>query len=163
MQYEVTLEASTYSVELKKANVVVDGEKVDFRYQITSNTYLIYIGDKIHRIQVLQKNDTGLTLSVNGKVTFAEVKDEIAMTLAKLGINAEQEAVQLEVMAPMPGVILDILVKEGDHVTKGDPLIILEAMKMENLVKATDQAMVKSLDVKVGQNVEKNSVLITFE
>jgi biotin carboxyl carrier protein len=62
----------------------------------------------------------------------------------------------------MPGLIIDLRVKEGDQVKAGDPLLILEAMKMENIIKASGDSIVKSLKVKKGETVEKNQVLIEF-
>jgi biotin carboxyl carrier protein len=67
-----------------------------------------------------------------------------------------------EIKAPMPGLIFDIKVKEGDEVKKGDAVLILEAMKMENILKSPGDGTVKSIKIKKGQSVEKNQVLIQF-
>jgi len=64
--------------------------------------------------------------------------------------------------APMPGNILDVLVSKGDKVAKGDPLLILEAMKMENVIKAPTDVTIQKINVLVGDNVEKNQTLIEF-
>ncbi len=65
--------------------------------------------------------------------------------------------------APMPGLVLDILVKPGQEVEKDTPLLILEAMKMENVLKSPTDGTVKSLGAAKGDAVEKNHVLLTFE
>jgi len=65
--------------------------------------------------------------------------------------------------APMPGKVLDVLVSVGQEVLKGDGLVILEAMKMENVLKADDAGVIKSVNVSIGQAVEKNNILIEFE
>jgi biotin carboxyl carrier protein len=62
----------------------------------------------------------------------------------------------------MPGNILDVLVSTGDKVAKGDPLLILEAMKMENVIKAPTDVTIQKINVLVGDNVEKNQTLIEF-
>jgi len=67
-----------------------------------------------------------------------------------------------EIKAPMPGLILDIKVAPGDVVKKGDVLVILEAMKMENSIKSPGDGMVKIVRVGLKQSVEKNQVLIQF-
>ena len=64
--------------------------------------------------------------------------------------------------APMPGNILDVLVSKGDKVAKGDPLLILEAMKMENVIKAPTDVTIQKINVLVGDNVGKNQTLIEF-
>ena len=63
----------------------------------------------------------------------------------------------------MPGLVLQILVSPGDVIAKGDKLLILEAMKMENVLKAVGDGVVKSIEVEQGKNVEKNTILIEFE
>jgi biotin carboxyl carrier protein len=66
------------------------------------------------------------------------------------------------IKAPMPGLIIDLRVKEGDVVKQNDPLIILEAMKMENVIKSPGDGTVKAVKVQKGNSVEKNQVLIEF-
>ena len=67
-----------------------------------------------------------------------------------------------DVKAPMPGMVLNILVKEGDEVKKGDALIILEAMKMENILKSPSDGHIKKIAINKGVAVEKNQILIQF-
>jgi acetyl/propionyl-CoA carboxylase alpha subunit len=63
----------------------------------------------------------------------------------------------------MPGLVLDIRVIEGQKISKNDPIIVLEAMKMENILKATSEGIVKKINIKKGDKVEKNQVLVSFE
>ncbi|MEM7382618.1 MAG: acetyl-CoA carboxylase biotin carboxyl carrier protein subunit, partial [Bacteroidota bacterium] len=65
--------------------------------------------------------------------------------------------------APMPGLILDISVSEGQEVNEGDPLLILEAMKMENVITSPRNGVVKSVPISQGETVEKKHLLIEFE
>ena len=64
--------------------------------------------------------------------------------------------------APMLGNIINVLVSKGDKVTKGDPLLILEVMKMENVIKAPGDVTIQKINVLVGNNVNKNQTLIKF-
>ena len=68
-----------------------------------------------------------------------------------------------EIKAPMPGTILEILVKEGEAVNEDQELIILEAMKMENPIYAVNAGSVKEIKVKVGDNVDEDSVIIVVQ
>jgi biotin carboxyl carrier protein len=68
-----------------------------------------------------------------------------------------------QLKAPMPGLVIEYFVKEGDEVQAGDKLMILEAMKMENVIKATGEGKIKKLVVTKGNTVEKNQLLIEFE
>jgi biotin carboxyl carrier protein len=76
--------------------------------------------------------------------------------------NGSQKNINI-LKAPMPGLILDVIVKESDLVKKGDPLIILEAMKMENILLSPLDGIVKEVKVNPQQTVEKNNILIKFE
>jgi len=68
-----------------------------------------------------------------------------------------------DLKAPMPGLVLDVLVKEGQQIKKGENLLVLEAMKMENNLKALSDAVVKKVNVGKGARVEKNEILIELE
>jgi biotin carboxyl carrier protein len=68
----------------------------------------------------------------------------------------------LQIKAPMPGLVLSVLVTEGDEVKKGDNLLVLEAMKMENMIKSPTDGIIKKIEIKQGNKVEKNELLISF-
>jgi biotin carboxyl carrier protein len=68
-----------------------------------------------------------------------------------------------EIKAPMPGLVIRILASEGDQVEKGGNLFVLEAMKMENVIKSVSDVKIKSVKVKAGDKVEKNQVVMVFE
>lgn len=102
------------------------------------------------------------TVKINGKLVEVKVQDKFDLLLQQLGMNQPNGAPPKDLKAPMPGLILDIKVTEGQAVLKGDPVIILEAMKMENVIKAPADGTVKAVKVKQGDNVEKSQVLIVF-
>lgn len=101
-------------------------------------------------------------LKINGKVIEAQVKDHLDLVIEKMGINTNEGLKISEIKAPMPGLILDIKVKEGQEVNQGDNMVILEAMKMENVIKSPRKGVVKSIRVKQGMTVEKNQILLEF-
>jgi biotin carboxyl carrier protein len=80
-----------------------------------------------------------------------------------MGLSIASNQAADDVKAPMPGLVLDILVEAGQTIQKGDSLLILEAMKMENVLKATGDGTVKSVIVEKGNAVDKNQVLIELE
>ena len=82
--------------------------------------------------------------------------------LEKLGMNKTSAAAVQDIKAPMPGLVIELKVEEGQEIKAGDPLIILEAMKMENIIKSPREGVIKSILVKKGQSVEKNQILIKF-
>jgi len=102
-------------------------------------------------------------IKVNGKEYHTVLKDEKDDLLNMLGIETNVSSAALELRAPMPGLVLDILVKPGDQIKKGDPLLILEAMKMENLIKSPADYIIKAVEIQQGDKVEKNQVLLRFD
>ncbi len=103
------------------------------------------------------------TLSVNGVEVELEAKDKFDLLLAELGMENLGGSAINDLKAPMPGLVLKTEVSAGTEVKKGDPLIVLEAMKMENILKAENDAVVKAVVAQTGKAVEKNEVLIEFE
>ena len=102
------------------------------------------------------------TLKLNGHLHTIVLQDQLDLLLKKLGMgDASAKKVQ-DIKAPMPGLIVDIKVTEGQEVKKGDPILVLEAMKMENILKSPGDGVIKSIKVQLRQNVEKNAVLVTF-
>ena len=67
-----------------------------------------------------------------------------------------------DLKAPMPGLVLQVLVKEGDEIRKGDNMLVLEAMKMENILKAPADCTIRTVKVNPGDKVEKNQVMIVL-
>ena len=80
-----------------------------------------------------------------------------------MGLDAVIEAKVTDIIAPMPGLILDIMVQAGDEVEVGNSILILEAMKMENVIRAEGVGVVKSVNFAIGDTVDKGSVIIEME
>lgn len=102
------------------------------------------------------------TILVNKLRFELQLQDKFDILLAQMGMNNANTQKIGSLKAPMPGLLIDVKVAEGQEVKKGDTLLVLEAMKMENVLKAPADAVIKSIKVQKGENVEKNQVLIIF-
>jgi biotin carboxyl carrier protein len=100
------------------------------------------------------------TLLINGTKYEVSLKDKFDDLLAGMGMAGAATGKANNLKAPMPGLVLNILVTEGDSFKPGDALVVLEAMKMENIIKAAGEGTVKKISVNKGQAVEKGQVLI---
>jgi biotin carboxyl carrier protein len=80
-----------------------------------------------------------------------------------MGLQGKSSAKINQLKAPMPGLIVDVRVAVGQKVSKGENLLVLEAMKMENIIKSPTEGTIKAIKVQKGENVEKNKILIEFE
>ena len=103
-----------------------------------------------------------IVLKLNGQRVELQAKDRFDLLLERLGMANATAAKVNELKAPMPGLIVDIRVQPGQTVQKGDPLLVLEAMKMENILKAPADSTVSGLKVAMRDNVQKGQVLVQF-
>ena len=114
-------------------------------------------------IEKTDRKNKEVTLRVNGQLYKTTIKEPIDLLLSKMGLDLKSMQKAEPVKAPMPGMVLKILVTPGQQINKGDALIILEAMKMENVLKAIGPATVKSIKAVERTAVEKGAVLIELE
>ena len=100
---------------------------------------------------------------INGTRFNVHIADHYDRLVQQLGLHLGSSQKANIVKAPMPGLVLSLLVEAGQAVAKGDPLLILEAMKMENVLKAAADGTVKSIHVQKGAAVEKGQLLLEME
>jgi|LakMenE18May11ns_1017448.scaffolds.fasta_scaffold9836916_1 biotin carboxyl carrier protein len=133
--------------------------------EFSAGNFSILKGAESHeiRIQSIDKEKKIVYVNINGKATSFSIKDKMDLLLEKLGFDTTKSTKMNQLKAPMPGLVIEYFVKEGDEVQAGDKLMILEAMKMENVIKATGEGKIKKLVVTKGNTVEKNQLLIEFE
>lgn len=117
-----------------------------------------------YNIDVIKVNpeDKTMVIKVNSLKYNLQLKDKYDELLHSLGLDNLAAKKVSDVKAPMPGMVLNVLVNEGTAVKKGDALIVLEAMKMENILKSPSDGVIKKIIVNKGRAVEKNEVLIQF-
>ena len=158
---------TTYEIKLDlDAKLSLDGEEVTLDMVAESENSFHVIYENIgYDIYIVDKNETTKTyiISVNGNEYTLQAKSKFDELLDQLGMSNLVEAKADNLKAPMPGLVIDILVEPGNTVLKGDSVLVLEAMKMENNIKSPAEGIIKSIDIKKGQAVEKNQVLISFE
>ena len=138
-----------------------------FQWSLTKDgnrKFLIHKDHKTFKCELL-KLDTltkSAEIKINKNIYSINLKDKMDLLLEKMGISMAAVNAVNDLKAPMPGLVLEVIAKVGQEVKKGDQLIILEAMKMENVLKAAGDAVIKSIEVSKGDSVEKNQVLIKF-
>lgn len=133
--------------------------------EIKKNVFHIISGTKSFTAEVVKADiaEKTFTILVNGRKYNVDVKDKFDELLHQMGMDKLAKTGIKEVKAPMPGMVINIHVAEGQEVKKGDALIVLEAMKMENIIKSPRDGKVKSVKAQKGQAVEKNQSLVVFE
>lgn len=132
---------------------------------INKDTFHIIKNNVSYQATVLQADfaNKSFLININGTEHNIKVADSYDMLVKKMGLNVASSNKMNDLKAPMPGLVLDILVEPGKVFEKGDALLILEAMKMENIIKATGDGIVKSIEVGKGDAVEKGQILLELE
>lgn len=102
-------------------------------------------------------------VSINNNVYNVAISDGLDLLIDKMGFTSGAKKVITSINAPMPGLLIEMSVKEGQEVKENDSLFILEAMKMENSITSPIDGVIKAIHSKKGDAVEKNQILIEFE
>ena len=164
--YKIIIGDKTFSIDLKDEMIELEGKPVSLDLsKLGSNRYHLLLNYKSYNLEVVSHNQSSgeITVKVNNNLIKVVVKTALDELLKKMGLNNNNVAHTTHVGAPMPGLILDVVVSEGDEVQKGDKLLVLEAMKMENIIKSPGSGKIKSIVVNKGDSVDSGQKLIHFE
>jgi len=154
-----------FEVISEKDRLLVNGKSVIFDiHQVNRSTFHILYQNRSYNAELIELNKADKTCSVrvNAQIYTMSLTDQFDDLLHQLGMDNLTVVKVSELKAPMPGMVLKVLVSEGEEVKKGSNLLILEAMKMENIIKAPADVVVKSIKVKPSDKVEKNQVMVVF-
>lgn len=165
MKYKAHINGEEWSLTKENDTWMVNGHVVSLDSLSTGSGSLhVLSANTGYRIEILSVDEDSKTLTVrlNGKKALVRLEDEQDLLLAGLGMQNAGKKIQSELKAPMPGLVVEILVQAGDQVEKGQPLVILEAMKMENVLKAGHDVTIKNVVAQKGNAVEKNQILLEF-
>lgn len=143
----------------------IDGTSFEWDViEIKNGSFHVIKDNRSYNVEVIKADaaEKSFLVSVNGNKYQLNVKDKYDELLKSLGFDNLNANKVNEIKAPMPGLVLDVRVAEGDVVKKGDAVLVLEAMKMENIIKSPTDGIIKKVNVKKGLAVEKNQVLVNF-
>ena len=159
---------------MKNFKITVDDEKFIFSEEWLNNADILSVEEtkyhvlengKAYKAAVLGANfkEKTFVITINNnryEVLIADAYDQLVDQMGLLVNTAKKEN---EIKAPMPGLIIDVLVKEGQEISEGTPLLILSAMKMENSILSQSDGIVKSIKVKKEDTVDKGQLILEIE
>ena len=130
--------------------------------QTEAGQYHVLHNGKSYRAEVISvdKQNKEIQLKLNGNPQVVKIQDDYDLLVKKMGLSANIVHKISAIKAPMPGLVLSILVESGQKVSQGEPMLVLEAMKMENVIKSPGEGTVKQVVVSKGKPVDKGEVLI---
>ena len=162
MKYATTIGEQTYIVEInREGEVMIDGDTFPVDLQaIDEVTYSLLMSNRSYEALVDTVGDE-LAVLLGGRMYTAQVLDERARRLSRVDGSSVSSG-ELTLKSPMPGLIVAVPVAEGQAVKRGQTVLVLESMKMENELKAPRDGTVSSIKVKVRQSVEQHQPLVVI-
>ena len=163
MRYVTTIGERQYTIEINRDDqITIDGvaQPIDLRV-IDEATFSLLINNASHEALVETSNGEVQVL-LRGRLYAARVEDERASRLSQSGGGWHAGSGEVTIKSPMPGLIVAIAVREGQAVKKGQTVVVLESMKMENELKAPRDGTIASIKVSPRQSVEQHQSLVVL-
>lgn len=166
--YKAKIEDQVFDFEFNNQTGLkgsVNGQTFEMDLKTQGSKHHVIHENQSYTIEIVnfnQKNKS-FTLKVNNQEISVSVQDKYDQLLKRLGMENVNKVKINKVAAPMPGMVVQIIAQIGTQVKKGENLLILEAMKMENMIKSPADGRIKSIEISQGETVDKNQVLITFD
>lgn len=163
-----TSDHSIYSIQVNEQHQFeldqTQIDQLDFVLQQDGSFHILQNG-KSYRAEIIDTDfdSKKIKLQINGKNFEVSIADHYDRLVKQLGLSSGGSQKVNEIKAPMPGLVLNVAVKIGQEVKKGDGLLILEAMKMENVIKSVGDGIVKDILIEKGTAVDKGQLLIQME
>ena len=158
---------TNYLITVDDKEIALKKEEVDVLDSISINgeNYHILENNKAYKASLVSADFLGktMTVAVNGNSYEVKIEDEYDQQVRKMGLLAVTAQKVNSIKAPMPGLIVDVMVEVGQEISEGTPLIVLSAMKMENIILSQGDGIVKSIEVKKDDAVEKGQLIIEME
>ena len=164
MKYIATIEDQQFEIEIDSdREITVDGQllSVDFQSVADQPIYSIILEGESHEASI-NLTDLGLQVLLRGQLFEVQVEDERQRRLRQSSGGIPLHHGELQIKAPMPGLVVAVPVEDGEEIGKGNNLIILESMKMQNEIKAPRDGTIQRVSVSPGDSVDQNQVLLTL-
>lgn len=151
-------------VELGEESARIQETEQSFAvHRIREGVYQLVLNNRVYMCKVDQLSSKQFEITMGTRQHQVDVQDEYDQLLERLGLDFGEGDAPDDVVAPMPGRVLDVMTQTGATVEKGEPILVLEAMKMENVIKANGHGTVSAVMVKPGDALEKGQVMVTFQ
>jgi biotin carboxyl carrier protein len=158
--YNVAFGNHQYQVQINGDQATVDGEPVKATIQALNRDglHLLRRGNSAVELHLSSQDDDTLQVLVSGRRLVAHITNPL-----RRGRGRSQSGAPGSLTAPMPGLVIQTLVKEGDMVEEGQPLVVMESMKMQMQIRSPQAGRVVSMHAKGGQQVDKGALLVKVE
>ncbi len=164
MKYLTTVNGQTFEIDINRGGqITINGEERKIDFQMISQSLFTALIDNASFEALIEEREGRYNVLMFGDLYEVEVADERQQRLRASSTGFEVAQGEIAIRSPMPGLIVAVLVVEGQEIKQGDALVVLESMKMENEIKAPRNGVVVRVHVAKGDRVEQNKALVTIQ
>ncbi len=162
--YKVQIGEKHIDLVISDGKLLIDGSQKELVVDhLSEHTYSVVFEGQPYKVFIESIVGNSCSVAINGIRQQVVVKNEREQLLDLYGVSDGQQSLEKEVRAPMPGLVLDLLVAEQEEISAGSGLLVLEAMKMENEIKASADGFIAKIHVKAGDAVAKGDLLVELD
>lgn len=164
--YKVTVEDKAFSIESENGSFSIDNKAFSADIlEYKEGKFHILSENRSYTAEIISfdKDEKTFEIKVNNNIYKVVVQDRFDQLLKQMGIDGTAGKKVNDIKAPMPGMVIQVMVENGQQIKKGDAIVVLEAMKMENILKSPSDGTVKTVKVIKGDKVEKNQVMVFLD
>lgn len=162
--YRALIDDRAFDISVEGDRLTLDDTPVSYAFDRVGEHYFsLLVNGRSVPVVITPMDDGRLRVTVGTHTHVVRVQDEHDLLLERFGLAEAAGAAEREIRAPMPGLVLDVLVTEGQTVQEGDGLLVLEAMKMENELRAPADGVVQAIHVATNDAVDKDALLIEID
>ena len=161
---KATTKSGSHVVREESGKIFIDDTLLDWEVNpLPDGRWQIFSGNRVYTADIVANpsDNKSMTIVINGHSIQVNLKTALDLRLEQMGMESTVSKVK-QLVSPMPGLITEVKVTDGQSVSAGTPLLVLEAMKMENVLQASGDAQVQHIRVKKGDRVEKGQILVEF-
>ena len=162
MKYIASIEDKTYEIEINEGGeITADGKPITIDFQSVADqpVFSLIMNNQSYEASI-SSSEQGVEVLLLGQLFYVEVEDERQRRLRQSSGGGSLQVGEYQLKAPMPGLVIAVPVEDGQAVEKGQDLVILESMKMQNELKAPREGVISRVRVKTGDRVDQNQVLV---
>jgi biotin carboxyl carrier protein len=164
--FKANIEGRIFQVIEKENEFFIDGKNqgIDI-LEYKSGKFHVLLDNRSYTAEIISidRESKIFTIRVGNSLLTVNLKDKFDDLLTEIGIDATAGKKVNDIKAPMPGMVLHVMVENGQIIKKGDAIVVLEAMKMENILKSPADGVIKKIHVSMGDKVEKNQIMVNLD
>ena len=162
-KYFYSTDGASGSILLNDEEALINDECIKYEHKLSESSIMLRVNNVNYEVRLIEETESGMRILVNGEEVLIKLQSIREQLMEKAGSGESSKKRNKKITSPMPGIITKVCKKTGDKIEKGDVIIVLEAMKMENELKAEHSSVIKKINIIEKQSVDKGQLLIELD